>query len=73
MDLDAEPMVVSVPDMKGRYVVVQALNMWTDVFGSAGTRTNGGKAARWSPFPFTGTIDKLTFELEPQPQVAARC
>jgi arylsulfatase len=25
-----------------------------------------------SPFPFTGTIDKLTFELEPEPQVAAR-
>jgi hypothetical protein len=47
VDLDAEPMVVSVPDMKGRYVVVQALNMWTDVFGSAGTRTNGGKAARY--------------------------
>ncbi len=47
LDLDSEPMVVSVPDMKGRYTVVQALNMWTDVFGSAGTRTNGGKAGRY--------------------------
>ena len=47
MDLDAEPMIVSVPDMKDRYTVVQALNMWTDVFGSAGTRTNGGKASRY--------------------------
>ena len=47
LDLDAEPLIVSVPDMKDRYTVVQALNMWTDVFGSAGTRTNGGKAGRY--------------------------
>ena len=47
LDLDAEPMIVSVPDMKDRYTVVQALNMWTDVFMSAGTRTNGGKAGRY--------------------------
>ncbi len=47
VDLDAEPMIVSVPDMKGRYIVVQGLNMWTDDFMSAGTRTNGGKAAHY--------------------------
>lgn len=47
LDLDAEPMVVSVPETKSRYTVVQGLNMWTDVFMSAGTRTHGGKAGRY--------------------------
>jgi hypothetical protein len=47
LDLDQEPMIVSVPDMGGRYIVVQGLNMWTDDFMSAGTRTNGGKAANY--------------------------
>jgi hypothetical protein len=47
LDLDQEPMIVSVPDMGGRYIVVQAMNMWTDNFLSAGTRTNGGKAGKY--------------------------
>lgn len=47
LDLDAEPMVVSLPDMGGRYIVMQALNMWTDDFASVGTRTNGGKAGNY--------------------------
>jgi hypothetical protein len=42
VDLDAEPMIVSLPDMDGRYIVMQAVNMWTDDIGTAGTRTNGG-------------------------------
>jgi hypothetical protein len=47
VDLDDEPKIVSLPDMDGRYIVMQALNMWTDDFGTAGTRTNGGKAANY--------------------------
>jgi len=47
VDLDAEPVVVSLPDMDGRYIVMQALNMWTDDFASVGTRTNGGKAGNY--------------------------
>jgi hypothetical protein len=39
LDLDKEPMIISVPDTKERYIVVQALNMWTDDFASWGTRT----------------------------------
>jgi hypothetical protein len=65
LDLDKEPMVVSVPDMDGRYIVVQGLNMWTEDFMSAGTRTNGGKAAsylvagpKWSGTPPKG-IDQV--------------
>jgi hypothetical protein len=41
LDLDKEPMIVSYPDTKGRYIVIQMLNMWTDVFGSVGSRTTG--------------------------------
>jgi hypothetical protein len=39
LDLDKEPMVITVPDPGDRYMVVQGLNMWTDDFLSAGTRT----------------------------------
>jgi hypothetical protein len=47
LDLDVEPMIVSLPDMGDRYIVMQALNMWTDDFASVGTRTNGGKAGNY--------------------------
>jgi hypothetical protein len=47
VDLHDEPMIVSLPDMDGRYIVVQGLNMWTDNFMSTGTRTNGGKRANY--------------------------
>jgi hypothetical protein len=33
--------------MDGRYIVMQALNMWTDDFAEIGTRTNGGKAGNY--------------------------
>jgi hypothetical protein len=39
LDLEKEPMIITVPDTRDRYVVVQALNMWTDDFASWGTRT----------------------------------
>jgi hypothetical protein len=39
LDLGEEPMIVTVPDAGHRYLVMQALNMWTDDFASAGTRT----------------------------------
>jgi len=39
VDLDQEPMIVTVPDAGNRYLVMQALNMWTDDFAAAGTRT----------------------------------
>lgn len=41
LDLEKEPIVLSVPDTKGRYYVFSAMNMWTDVFGSMGKRTTG--------------------------------
>jgi hypothetical protein len=41
LDLDNEPMVLSVPDTQGRYYVFSVMNMWTDVFASIGKRTTG--------------------------------
>ena len=41
LDLDQEPIIVSHPDTKGRYYVMQMTNMWTDIFGSVGSRTTG--------------------------------
>ena len=41
LDLEHEPIVLSVPDTKDRYYVFSIMNMWTDVFGSAGKRTTG--------------------------------
>jgi hypothetical protein len=41
LDLEQEPIVLSVPDTKDRYYVMSVMNMWTDVFGSAGKRTTG--------------------------------
>ncbi|HXY07330.1 MAG TPA: DUF1254 domain-containing protein [Terriglobales bacterium] len=47
VDLDQEPMIVSLPDMGDRYIVMQVVNMWTDDIGEVGTRTNGGKAGNY--------------------------
>jgi hypothetical protein len=41
VDLQDEPYVYSQPDTKGRFIVMQALNMWTDDFASSGRRTTG--------------------------------
>jgi hypothetical protein len=47
LDLDNEPMVFSHPDTKGRYMVAQVMNMWTDNFASIGPRTTGGEAGHF--------------------------
>jgi hypothetical protein len=40
-------MIVTIPDTKGRYIVMQALNMWTDDFASVGTRTAATNAGNY--------------------------
>ena len=41
VDLENEPVVLSVPDTHDRYYVFSLMNAWTDVFGSIGKRTTG--------------------------------
>ena len=57
-DLDAEPLVLSVPDTSGRYYVIALFDMWSNVFASIGPRTTGTGAAsfliagpRWQGTP----------------------
>jgi hypothetical protein len=43
LDLTREPIVLSVPDTRGRYYVMAMLDAWTNVFQSTGKRTTGTK------------------------------
>ena len=52
LDLQNEPVVVTVPDTKGLPMAARWLNMWTDAIGTAGTRTpemNAGNYLITSP------------------------
>jgi hypothetical protein len=44
LDLSAGPLVVSVPNTRGRYYMMPLLDAWTNVFASPGTRTTGNGA-----------------------------
>jgi hypothetical protein len=41
LDLSGEPIVLTVPETKGRYYLMPMMDAWTDVFASPGTRTSG--------------------------------
>ena len=48
LDLAAEPYVLSLPDMGGRYFLMPMLSGWTDVFEVPGKRTTGTKAQTYA-------------------------
>lgn len=47
VDLDKEPLVLSVPDTNGRYYVIALFDMWSNVFASIGKRTTRTGAANF--------------------------
>src|SRR4029079_8138725 len=47
LDLTAEPYVLSLPDVHGRYYLMPMLDAWTNVIESPGTRTTGTDAQRF--------------------------
>ncbi len=60
LDVTQEPMIMSVPDTKGRYYLMPLIDAWTNVFASPGKRTTGTKAANFliSGPGWTGTAPK---------------
>ncbi|MBU2550413.1 MAG: DUF1254 domain-containing protein [Proteobacteria bacterium] len=47
IDLKPGPLVLSVPDMAGRYYVMPFMDAWTNVFDSVGTRTTGSGSGHY--------------------------
>src|SRR5262249_5228670 len=48
LDVSREPIVLSVPDMTGRYYLLPMIDMWTDVFCVVGSRTTGSKGGNFA-------------------------
>jgi hypothetical protein len=48
IDVSKEPMILSLPDMKGRYALFPMLDGWTNVFQVPGKRTTGTKAQTYA-------------------------
>ena len=44
LDLSAGPLVLHLPDMQGRWVLMEVLDAWTNAYASLGTRQYGGAA-----------------------------
>jgi hypothetical protein len=51
LDLAQGPVILSVPDMKGRYYLMPMLDMWSNVFAAPGTRTSGSGATHFAVTP----------------------
>jgi hypothetical protein len=55
LDLSAEPLVLTLPEVTERYFTYQFLDAWTESFAYLGTRATGGRAGRWLIAP-PGTV-----------------
>lgn len=47
IDLSQSPLILSVPDTKGRYYVMPFMDAWTNVFASVGKRVTGTKPGNY--------------------------
>ncbi len=66
LDLSKEPIVLSVPDTKGRYYLMPMLDAWTNIFASPGKRTTGTKVGNFAITGpgWTGTLPAGVTELK---------
>jgi len=48
LDLSKEPIVLTVPDTKGRYYLMPMIDAWTNIFASPGKRTSGTKPGNFA-------------------------
>ena len=48
LDLSKEPYILSLPDVHGRYYLMEMLDAWTNVFAAPGRRTTGTKARKYA-------------------------
>lgn len=74
LDLSAGPVTLSVPASRGRYLIVQLLDAWTNVFSSLGTRTTGDRAGKFAIVGpgFEGALPPGTTRIDsPTPMVWA--
>lgn len=60
LDVTKEPVLISMPDSKGRYYLLPVLDMWSDVLGAPGTRTTGNGAQLTAVVPqgWKGSLPK---------------
>jgi hypothetical protein len=66
VDLTAEPMILTIPDSKGRYYLMPALDMWTDVFAVPGWRTTGTQVGDYAYCPpsWEGKLPKSVIRID---------
>jgi hypothetical protein len=48
LDLSREPIVLTVPDTRGRHYLMPMVDAWTNIFASPGKRTTGTKAGHFA-------------------------
>lgn len=65
LDITSEPVILSVPDSKGRYYLLPMLDMWSDVFASPGWRTSGTHEKHYAIVPpsFCGQLPEGVEEI----------